>query len=41
VTGAPGRGRCRAALGRNAWWACDLDSHPSGELRYLDAPLSV
>jgi len=25
----------------NAWWACDLDSHPSGELRYIDAPLSV
>ncbi len=22
----------------NAWWACDLDSHPSGELRYVDAP---
>jgi beta-galactosidase len=22
----------------NAWWACDLDSHPSGALRYEDAP---
>ena len=22
----------------NAWWACDLDSHPSGALRYVDAP---
>ncbi len=21
----------------NAWWACDLGSHPSGELRYVDA----
>lgn len=21
----------------NAWWACDLGSHPSGELRYIDA----
>ena len=23
----------------NAWWACDQESHPSGELRYLDAVL--
>jgi beta-galactosidase len=22
----------------NAWWACDLASHPSGALRYVDAP---
>jgi beta-galactosidase len=22
----------------NAWWACDLGSHPSAELRYVDAP---
>jgi beta-galactosidase len=22
----------------NAWWACDLGSHPSQELRYVDAP---
>ena len=22
----------------NAWWACDLDSHPSAVLRYVDAP---
>ena len=22
----------------NAWWACDLDSHPSNALRYDDAP---
>ena len=22
----------------NAWWACDLDAHPSATLRYVDAP---
>jgi beta-galactosidase len=38
VAGAPVAADVALLWDWNAWWACDLDSHPSGELRYIDAP---
>ena len=38
VAGAPVAADVALLWDWNAWWACDLDSHPSGELRYVDAP---
>ena len=38
VAGAPVAADVALLWDWNAWWACDLDSHPSGALRYEDAP---
>lgn len=38
VAGAPVTADVALLWDWNAWWACDLDSHPSTELRYVDAP---
>ena len=38
VAGAPVAADVALLWDWNAWWACDQDSHPSGELRYVDAP---
>jgi len=38
VAGAPVAADVALLWDWNAWWACDLDSHPSSELRYVDAP---
>ncbi len=38
VAGAPVAADVAMLWDWNAWWACDLDSHPSGALRYKDAP---
>ena len=38
VAGAPVAADVALLWDWNAWWACDLDSHPSGALRYVDAP---
>jgi beta-galactosidase len=38
VAGAPVAADVALLWDWNAWWACDLDSHPSGDLRYIDAP---
>jgi beta-galactosidase len=38
VAGAPVAADVALLWDWNAWWACDLDSHPSATLRYVDAP---
>jgi beta-galactosidase len=38
VAGAPVAADVALLWDWNAWWACDLDSHPSSALRYVDAP---
>jgi beta-galactosidase len=38
VAGAPVAADVGLLWDWNAWWACDLDSHPSAALRYIDAP---
>ena len=38
VAGAPVAADVALLWDWNAWWACDLDSHPSSALRYMDAP---
>jgi beta-galactosidase len=38
VAGAPVAADVALLWDWNAWWACDLDSHPSSELHYVDAP---
>ncbi|MBV9919578.1 MAG: beta-galactosidase [Pseudonocardia sp.] len=38
VAGAPVAADVALLWDWNAWWACDLDSHPSAALRYVDAP---
>ncbi len=37
VAGSPVEADVALLWDWNAWWACDLASHPSGELRYVDA----
>ncbi|MCO1656712.1 beta-galactosidase [Pseudonocardia sp. S2-4] len=37
VAGSPVRADVAVLFDWDAWWACDLDSHPSAELRYPDA----
>jgi beta-galactosidase len=37
VAGSPVRADVALLWDWDAWWACDLDSHPSSELRYPDA----
>jgi beta-galactosidase len=38
VAGAPVAADVALLWDWTAWWACDLDSHPSSALRYVDAP---
>jgi beta-galactosidase len=38
VAGAPVAADVALLWDWNAWWACDLDAHPSSALRYVDAP---
>jgi beta-galactosidase len=38
VAGSPVEADVALLWDWNSWWACDLDSHPSGALRYEDAP---
>ncbi|HZG91319.1 MAG TPA: beta-galactosidase [Pseudonocardia sp.] len=37
VAGSPVRADVAVLFDWDAWWACDLGSHPSSSLRYLDA----
>lgn len=36
VAGSTVRARAAVVFSWEAWWACDSDSHPSADLRYLD-----